>query len=90
MYQTMIHDMWDYDNISQPFAVDFMKDGKEVHATFETHKDGFTYVIDRDPKHFSTRTYGKLGECPGDLREALHGWHYVDQGKPRREDAPAL
>ena len=52
MYQTVIHDMWDYDNISQPFAVDFMKNGKEVHATFETHKDGFTYVVDRDPKHF--------------------------------------
>ena len=46
MYQPMIHDMWDYDNISQPFAVDFMKDGKEVHATFETHKDGFT-ICDR-------------------------------------------
>ncbi len=52
MYQTVVHDEWDYDNISQPFAVDFTKDGKEVHATFETHKDGFTYVVDRDPKHF--------------------------------------
>ena len=52
MYQTVIHDMWDYDNISQPFAVDFMKNGKEVHATFNTHKDGFTRVVDRDPKHF--------------------------------------
>ncbi len=52
MYQTVIHDMWDYDNISQPFAIDYVKNGKEIHATFETHKDGFTYVIDRDPKHF--------------------------------------
>jgi alcohol dehydrogenase (cytochrome c) len=52
MYQTVIHDMWDYDNISQPFSIDYMKNGKEVHATFETHKDGYTYVIDRDPAHF--------------------------------------
>jgi len=55
-YQTVPHDMWDYDNISQPFAVDFMKDGKKVMATFETHKNGYSYLMDRNMKNWPARS----------------------------------
>jgi alcohol dehydrogenase (cytochrome c) len=63
-YQTVIHDMWDYDNISQPFAVDYMKNGKMVHATFETHKDGFSYVTDRDMAHWKPYNDANVNNIP--------------------------
>jgi len=51
-FQAVPHDMWDYDTISQPFAVNFMKDGKTFHGTFMTHKDGYSYLNDREMSHW--------------------------------------
>jgi len=51
-FQAVPHDMWDYDTISQPFAVNFMKDGKTFHGTFMTHKDGYSYLNDLEMSHW--------------------------------------
>jgi len=55
-FQAVPHDEWDYDTISQPFAVDFEKNGKMIHGSFMTHKDGFSYLTDRDMKNWAPIT----------------------------------
>lgn len=46
-FQTIHHDLWDYDLPSQPVLVQLRKDGKLVDAVAQVTKTGFTFVFDR-------------------------------------------
>jgi quinoprotein glucose dehydrogenase len=46
-FQTVHHDLWDYDIASQPSVVDFPKDGKIVHAVVQPTKRGEIFILDR-------------------------------------------
>ena len=46
-YQTVHHDLFDYDNPAAPILVDLTVDGKPIKAVAQITKQSFTYVLDR-------------------------------------------
>jgi quinoprotein glucose dehydrogenase len=47
-FQTVHHDLWDYDLPAPPNLVTFKKDGKQIEAVAQVTKQGFVFVLDRD------------------------------------------
>lgn len=47
-YQTVHHDIWDYDLPSPPNLVQLNKDGKLIDAVAQVSKQGFIYILDRE------------------------------------------
>src|SRR6185312_11901766 len=47
-FQTIHHDLWDWDLPAPPVLFDIHKGGKTIHALAETGKPGFMYILDRD------------------------------------------
>jgi quinoprotein glucose dehydrogenase len=46
-YQTLHHDLWDFDNVSAPQLVTVMHNGQKVDAVAQAGKTGFLYVFNR-------------------------------------------
>ena len=46
-FQTVHHDLWDYDLAAAPQLVTVDHDGKKVDAVAQAGKNGFLYVFDR-------------------------------------------
>lgn len=47
-FQTVHHDLWDYDNASPPALVTITKDGRRVDVVLQSTKTGQLFVLDRD------------------------------------------
>lgn len=47
-YQTVHHDLWDYDLPAPPNLVTIERNGKKIDAVAQTSKVGFLYVFDRE------------------------------------------
>lgn len=47
-FQTVHHDVWDYDLPAQPSLVTLLRAGKSVDAVVQVTKMGFIFVLDRD------------------------------------------
>jgi quinoprotein glucose dehydrogenase len=47
-FQTIHHDLWDYDLPAPPNLVTVMKNGKRIDAVAQTSKVGFLYVLNRE------------------------------------------
>lgn len=47
-FQTVHHDLWDYDNASPPALVEVNVDGRQVAAVLLATKSGQLFVLDRD------------------------------------------
>ena len=47
-FQTVHHDLWDYDNASPPALVTITKDGARVPAVLQANKNGMLYVLNRE------------------------------------------
>ena len=46
-FQTVHHDLWDYDVSSQPTLIDIPHEGKVLHALVQATKQGQIFVLDR-------------------------------------------
>ena len=46
-FQTVHHDLWDYDLPPQPTLVDVVHDGKKIPALIQTTKTGLVFILDR-------------------------------------------
>ena len=46
-FQTVHHDIWDFDVPSQPTLFDVEKDGKPIKGLAQTTKQGYVYLLDR-------------------------------------------
>jgi glucose dehydrogenase len=46
-YQTVHHDLWDYDPSAQPVLLSVHRNGREIPAVAEVTKTGFVFVFDR-------------------------------------------
>ena len=46
-FQTIHHDLWDYDLPAAPILADITVDGKKIKAIAQVSKQGFVYVLDR-------------------------------------------
>jgi quinoprotein glucose dehydrogenase len=47
-FQTVHHDLWDYDLAAPPVLVTLVRDGKPVDAVVQATKHGFVFVLDRE------------------------------------------
>ena len=47
-FQTVHHDLWDYDNASPPALVTVRRDGRAVDAVLQATKTGMLFVLDRE------------------------------------------
>ena len=47
-FQTIHHDLWDYDLPAPPNLVTVVKDGKKIDAVAQTSKVGFVYLLNRE------------------------------------------
>ena len=47
-FQTVHHDVWNYDNPTAPNLVDITVDGRDVKALAQVTKQGWAYVLDRE------------------------------------------
>lgn len=47
-FQTVHHDLWDYDVAAQPALVDINKDGKEIPAVLQATKTGNLFLLHRE------------------------------------------
>jgi quinoprotein glucose dehydrogenase len=47
-FQTVHHDIWDYDPAAQPTLVTVRRDGRETPAVVEATKVGYVFVLDRE------------------------------------------
>jgi quinoprotein glucose dehydrogenase len=47
-FQTVHHDLWDYDNASPPALATIRRDGRDVPVVLQATKTGMLYVLDRD------------------------------------------
>jgi quinoprotein glucose dehydrogenase len=47
-FQTIHHDLWDYDLPAPPNLVTILRDGKKIDAIAQTSKIGFLYVLNRE------------------------------------------
>jgi quinohemoprotein ethanol dehydrogenase len=47
-YQLVHHDVWDYDNGSQPILFDMEVDGEPVKAMAQANKNGWMYILNRE------------------------------------------
>jgi quinoprotein glucose dehydrogenase len=47
-YQTVHHDLWDYDLAAPPVLVTIRRDGAAIDAVAQATKHGFVFVLDRD------------------------------------------
>jgi len=47
-FQTVHHDIWDYDNAAQPTLVELSKDGKPFPAVIQATKTGMLYIFNRE------------------------------------------
>ncbi len=47
-FQTIHHDVWDWDLPAQPMLVDIAREGRRVPAVVQLTKQGFVFVLDRE------------------------------------------
>jgi quinoprotein glucose dehydrogenase len=47
-FQTIHHDVWDYDNAAQPVLVELQKDGKPFPAVIQATKTGMLFIFHRE------------------------------------------
>ncbi|PWU02084.1 MAG: pyrroloquinoline quinone-dependent dehydrogenase [Terriglobia bacterium] len=46
-FQTIHHELWDYDLPPEPVLLDIVKDGKKIPAVAQTGKAGYMFILDR-------------------------------------------
>jgi glucose dehydrogenase len=46
-FQTVHHELWDYDLPPDPALVDIVKDGRKIPALVQAGKSGYMYILDR-------------------------------------------
>src|ERR1700728_1605555 len=46
-FQTVHHELWDYDLPPDPVLIDIVKDGKRIPALVQTGKCGYMFILDR-------------------------------------------
>jgi glucose dehydrogenase len=47
-FQTVHHELWDYDLPPDPILIDIVKDGKKIPALVQTGKSAYMFILDRN------------------------------------------
>jgi len=68
-FQTVHHDLWDYDLPAPPVLVDITANGRSIPALALTGKPGLMYILDRntgEPVHGVNEMVAAPGDVPGE------------------------
>ncbi len=68
-FQTIHHDLWDWDLPAPPVLFDVVKDGKTIPALAETGKPGLMYILNREtgePIHGVNEHFVAAANVPGE------------------------
>ncbi|AKH42191.1 quinoprotein glucose dehydrogenase [Altererythrobacter atlanticus] len=68
-FQTIHHDLWDWDLPAPPVLFDVVVDGKTIPALAETGKPGLMYILNREtgePIHGVNEHFAAKGDVPGE------------------------
>lgn len=68
-FQTIHHDIWDYDAPATPTLVDVVRDGQRIPAVLQTGKTGLVFILDRrngQPIHPVEERPVPKGDVPGE------------------------
>jgi alcohol dehydrogenase (cytochrome c) len=79
-FQNSPHDLWDYDGVNTPVLVDIEKDGQQIKALVQAHRNGYFYCLNRENGEF---IYGKPF-CEVNWTDTTQGDHGLDPktGRP--------
>ena len=85
-YQLVHHDVWDYDNGSQPILFDMEVDGAPVKALAQANKNGLLYILNRETGERCIRS--SKPRCPTETnRDGEQPWPTQDSAhRGRRTD----
>ena len=98
-FQTIHHDLWDWDLPAPPVLVDVTKDGRKIPALALTGKPGLMYILNREtgePIHGVNEQFVSAANVPGEWYsptqpipvkpEALNRLHWSPQDVVTAED----
>lgn len=86
VFQTVHHDLWDYDVPSQPTLVDLTIDGATVPALVQPTKQGELFVLDRrtgEPVHAVKEVPAPQGAAEGDFTAPTQPESAISFAPPR-------
>ena len=76
-FQTIHHDLWDWDLPSHPNLIEVVRDGKQVQAVAQVTKTGFVFVFDRltgEPLFEIEERPAPQGDIPGEQYSPTQPW----------------
>ena len=72
-FQTVHHELWDYDLPPSPTLVDVVKDGRTIPALAQTGKLGFMFILNRETGDPAGREHALIDRPGEDLAETTAG-----------------
>ncbi len=76
-FQTIHHDLWDWDLPSHPNLIEVVREGKQVQAVAQVTKTGFVFVFDRltgEPLFEIEERPAPQGDIPGEQYSPTQPW----------------
>jgi len=76
-FQTIHHDLWDWDLASPPNLIEIVRNGEQVQAVAQITKTGFIFVFDRltgEPLFEIEERPAPQGEIPGEQYSPTQPW----------------
>jgi quinoprotein glucose dehydrogenase len=92
-FQTVHHDLWDYDNASPPALLTITRNGRRIPVVVQTTKSGQLYVLDRltgKPIFPVMERAVPQSDVPGETASSTQPFSSVEPISPQRFDLTAL
>jgi quinoprotein glucose dehydrogenase len=92
-FQTVHHDLWDYDNAAPPALLTITHDGRRTDVVVQATKSGQLYVLDREsgaPVFPVEERAVPQTDVPGEQTAATQPFSSVDPISPQRFDLASL
>ena len=92
-FQTVHHDLWDYDNASPPALFTITRNGRRIPVVAQANKSGFLYVLHRDtgkPVFPVEERAVPQSDVPGETSSPTQPFSSVEPLSPQRFDIASL
>jgi quinoprotein glucose dehydrogenase len=92
-FQTVHHDLWDYDNAAPPALLTITRNGKRIPVVVQATKSGQIYVLHREtgiPVFPVAERAVPQSDVPGEFTSATQPFSSVDAISPQRFDLSSL
>ena len=92
-FQTVHHDLWDYDNASPPALFTITRNGRRIPVVAQANKSGFLYVLHRDtgkPVFPVEERAVPQSDVPGEASSPTQPFSSVEPLGPQRFDIASL